>query len=341
MTSQSAVAEPAPILQVSDLEVSFRAARRRVVRAVDGVSFTVREDEALGIIGESGCGKTTTGKTIAQLERPSVGEIVFRGEDLVGASRARRKELRRRIQFVFQDPQSSLNPRMTVQDIIAEPLRAFGEWRGRQSRDDVVAMLDQVGLSPTALHRYPHEFSGGQRQRIGIARGLALDPDLLILDEPVSALDVSIQAQILNLLMDLRAARSLGIVMISHDLDVIRHVTDRVVVMYLGVIVEQGPAEEVLTSPAHPYTAALASATPPSGPDEKRERIVLAGDVPSPLDPPSGCRFRTRCWRADDLCAQRRPELEPVGAGGRTVACFHPLDILAGGPSAVAGGVRA
>jgi oligopeptide/dipeptide ABC transporter ATP-binding protein len=340
MTAQSAV-ETAPVLQVSDLEVSFRAARRRVVRAVDGVSFTVREDEALGIIGESGCGKTTTGKTIAQLERPSAGAIAFRGEDLVGASHARRKQLRRRIQFVFQDPQSSLNPRMTVQDIIAEPLRAFGEWRGRQSRDDVVAMLDQVGLSPSALHRYPHEFSGGQRQRIGIARGLALDPDLLVLDEPVSALDVSIQAQILNLLMDLRAARSLGIVMISHDLDVIRHVTDRVVVMYLGVIVEQGPAEEVLTSPAHPYTAALASATPPSRPDEKRERIVLSGDVPSPLDPPSGCRFRTRCWRADDLCAQRRPELEPVGAGGRTVACFHPLDVLAGRPSAAAGEGRA
>ncbi|MFK4788499.1 ABC transporter ATP-binding protein [Microbacterium sp. ZW T5_56] len=333
MISESAGAATAPLLQVSDLDVSFRAAGRRVVRAVDGVSFIVGENEALGIIGESGCGKTTTGKTIAQLERPSAGEIAFRGEDLVAASRARRKELRRRIQFVFQDPQSSLNPRMTVQDIIAEPLRAFGEWRGKQSREEVVEMLDQVGLSPTALNRYPHEFSGGQRQRIGIARGLALDPDLLILDEPVSALDVSIQAQILNLLMDLRVTRSLGMVMISHDLDVIRHVTDRVVVMYLGVIVEQGTAEEVLTHPAHPYTAALASATPPAGPAEKRERIVLAGDVPSPLNPPSGCRFRTRCWRADDLCAERRPELEPAGDSGRTVACFHPLDVLAGRPA--------
>lgn len=338
MTTDTPAADSPPVLEVRDLEVRFRAARRRTVRAVDGVSLTVGEDEALGIIGESGCGKTTTGKTIAQLEQPSAGSIVFLGEDLVGASRARRRELRRKIQFVFQDPQSSLNPRMTIQEIIAEPLRAFGEWRGRGSRDRVVELLDQVGLGPAALNRYPHEFSGGQRQRVGIARGLVLDPELLILDEPVSALDVSIQAQILNLLMDLRAERSLGFVMISHDLDVIRHVTDRVAVMYLGVIVEQGPAEEVLEHPAHPYTAALASATPPAGPFERRERIVLSGDVPSPLDPPSGCRFRTRCWRADALCAERRPELAPVGDTGRSVACFHPLDVLAGPPAVSQGG---
>ncbi|MBO9625600.1 MAG: ABC transporter ATP-binding protein [Microbacterium sp.] len=328
-----------PILEVHDLEVRFRASRGRVVRAVDGVSLRVGENEALGIIGESGCGKTTTGKTIAQLEKPAAGRIVFRGEDLVTASRARRRELRRGIQFVFQDPQSSLNPRMTIQEIIAEPLRAFGEWRGAASRDRVVELLDQVGLAPAALNRYPHEFSGGQRQRIGIARGLALDPDLLVLDEPVSALDVSIQAQILNLLMDLRSERSLGFVMISHDLEVIRHVTDRVAVMYLGVIVEEGPASEVLENPAHPYTAALASAAPPAGPDERRERIILAGDVPSPLNPPSGCRFRTRCWRADAVCAERRPELESIGTGGRSVACFHPLDLRAG--QVAAAGARA
>lgn len=315
-----------PLLEVDDLVVQYRAARRQVVRAVDGVSFRVDADEAIGIIGESGCGKTTTGKAIAQLEEPRRGRIAFRGEDLVTASRARRRELRRKIQFVFQDPQSSLNPRMTVQEIIAEPLRAFGEWKGRASYDRVSDLLELVGLGASTLTRYPHEFSGGQRQRIGIARGLALDPELLILDEPVSALDVSIQAQILNLLMDLRGRRSLGYVMISHDLDVVRHVTDRVVVMYLGNVVEEGPSQQVLSAPVHPYTAALVSATPPSGPGEARERIVLNGDVPSPLNPPSGCRFRTRCWRADARCAQERPEMTPIGFG-RSVACFHPLDV--------------
>jgi oligopeptide/dipeptide ABC transporter ATP-binding protein len=315
------------LLEVEDLTVQYRAPRRQVVRAVDGVSFRVGRDEALGVIGESGCGKTTTGKAIAQLERPREGRILFRGEDMVTASRARRRTLRRQVQFVFQDPQSSLNPRMTIQEIIAEPLRAFGEWRGPASRDHVVELLDLVGLNAGTLRRYPHEFSGGQRQRIGIARGLALNPELLILDEPVSALDVSIQAQILNLLMDLRAKRSLGYVMISHDLDVVRHVTDRLVVMYLGTVVEEGPSVDVLAHPTHPYTAALVSATPPSGPGEQRERIVLSGDIPSPLAPPSGCRFRTRCWRADARCAEQRPEMTPIAAG-RAVACFHPLDLI-------------
>ncbi|MHC9044347.1 ABC transporter ATP-binding protein [Microbacterium saperdae] len=316
------------ILKVDHLSVRFRAPRGQTVSAVDDVSFTVGEKEALGIIGESGCGKTTTGKAIAQLEHATSGEIAFRGEDLVKATKSRRRELRRNVQFVFQDPQSSLNPRMTIQEIIAEPLRAFGEWKGARSRGDVAGLLERVGLPSSALNRYPHEFSGGQRQRVGIARGLALNPDLLILDEPVSALDVSIQAQVLNLLMDLRDDRSLSYVMISHDLDVIRHVADRVLVMYLGTVVEQGPVDEVLVSPAHPYTAALSSATPPSDPSERRERIVLVGDVPSPLSPPSGCRFRTRCWRADERCAEKRPELVPVGASGRTVACFHPLDVM-------------
>ncbi|MGQ7312578.1 ABC transporter ATP-binding protein [Microbacterium arabinogalactanolyticum] len=324
------------LLEVEDLVVQYRAPRRQVVRAVDGVSFRVGRDEALGVIGESGCGKTTTGKAVAQLERPHEGHILFQGEDLVSASRARRRALRRQIQFVFQDPQSSLNPRMTIQEIIAEPLRAFGEWHGSASRDYVVELLDLVGLNAATLRRYPHEFSGGQRQRIGIARGLALDPELLILDEPVSALDVSIQAQILNLLMALRAKRSLGYVMISHDLDIVRHVTDRVLVMYLGSVVEEGTTTDVIENPAHPYTAALVSATPPSGPGEQRERIVLKGDLPSPLDPPSGCRFRTRCWRADALCAEQRPVMTPIGQG-RTVACFHPLDVVADRVKAEAG----
>lgn len=321
--------ERAEILTVEDLAVKYKAPRRQTVSAVDGISFSVREREAVGIIGESGCGKTTTGKAIAQLEQASSGRILFRGEDLGAASRRRRHNLRRHVQFVFQDPHSSLNPRMTVLDIVSEPLRAFGEWRGARSRSDVAQLLDRVGLPHDALDRYPHEFSGGQRQRIGIARGLALDPDLLILDEPVSALDVSIQAQVLNLLMDLRDERDLSYVMISHDLDVVRHVVDRVLVMYLGVVVEQGPVDEVLTSPAHPYTAALASAAPASDPNERRERIVLKGDVPSPLSPPSGCRFRTRCWRADDQCANERPPLVPIGSSDRTVACHHPLDIVA------------
>jgi peptide/nickel transport system ATP-binding protein/oligopeptide transport system ATP-binding protein len=328
--SDHTVPPASTILEVDRLSVHFRASGGRRVRAVDDISFRVGEREALGIIGESGCGKTTTGKAIAQLERPTDGRILFRGEDLVGTSRARRRDLRRRIQFVFQDPQSSLNPRMTVQEIIAEPLRAFGLWHGARSRETVRGLLDRVGLPSSALQRYPHEFSGGQRQRIGIARGLALEPELLILDEPVSALDVSIQAQILNLLMDLRDDRSLSYVMISHDLDVIRHVTDRVVVMYLGTVVEEGPVEEVLANPAHPYTAALASATPPADPRERRERIVLSGDVPSPLNPPSGCPFRTRCWRAQDVCAQVRPELTPIGTSKRSVACFFPLDVVAG-----------
>ncbi|PVE96919.1 oligopeptide/dipeptide ABC transporter ATP-binding protein [Microbacterium sp. TPD7012] len=315
------------ILSVENLSVTYRAPRGQTVSAVDGVSFSVREREALGIIGESGCGKTTTGKTIAQLEHASGGRISFRGEDLGAAKRSRRHQLRRNVQFVFQDPHSSLNPRMTVQEIVAEPLRAFGMWHGTQSRKDVERILDGVGLPQSALNRYPHEFSGGQRQRIGIARGLALDPDLLILDEPVSALDVSIQAQVLNLLMDLRHDRDLSYIMISHDLDVVRHVADRVLVMYLGTVVEQGPVSSVLSNPAHPYTAALASATPSSDPTQRRERIVLTGDVPSPINPPSGCRFRTRCWRADEKCAQERPELTRIGQTDRTVACFYPLDV--------------
>ncbi|MCW2898294.1 MAG: transporter ATP-binding protein [Streptosporangiaceae bacterium] len=319
------------LLSVEDLQVHFAArsftGRKQAIRAVDGVSFAVGEHEALGIIGESGCGKTTTGRAIVQLEEPTGGSIHYRGKDVTHLTGAARRAFNANVQFVFQDPMSSLNPRMNVASIIAEPLRAYGRWNGRTGPDRVAELLDMVGLPPEFGNRYPHEFSGGQRQRIGIARALALDPELLVLDEPVSALDVSVQAQVLNLLMSLRDAKGLTYVMISHDLDVIRHVTDRIVVMYLGVVVETGPADEVLDAPVHPYTAALVSATPPSSPDEKRERIRLQGELPSASNIPSGCRFRTRCWRADEICAAEVPQLVPVGDGDRAAACHHPLDL--------------
>lgn len=325
---------PSEVLRLDDLQVHFTSARlfgkNTTIYAVNGVSFSVHENETLGIIGESGCGKSTTGRAIVQLNEPTRGSIHFRGEDVTNPSRARRHGLRKEIQFVFQDPQSSLNPRMTVKEIIAEPLRAFGRWEGKDSAGTVAALLDSVGLPSQALQRYPHEFSGGQRQRIGIARALALDPELLILDEPVSALDVSVQAQVLNLLAEIKATSSRALVMISHDLEVVRHVADNVAVMYLGRVVEYGPADRVLDRPAHPYTAALASATPTTTPGEKRERIILTGDLPSASNPPTGCSFRTRCWLATERCAMEEPPLTPIGTGGRTVACHYPLDIEEG-----------
>lgn len=318
-----------PILSAENLAVHFDVSRafqpHRTVYAVDGVDLAVRENEAVGIIGESGCGKTTTGRALAHLERATAGTIRFRGEDITAPDRQRLRALRQELQFVFQDPHSSLNSRMTIQEIIAEPLRAFGMWRRSDGSQRVAEILDRVGLPRQAMQRYPHEFSGGQRQRIGIARALVLDPSVVILDEPVSALDVSVQAQILNLLMELRATSRLAFVMISHDLEVIRHVTDRVCVMYLGTIVETGPSEDVLADPAHPYTLALASATPPASPFEQRERIVLRGDPPSPSAPPSGCRFRTRCWRATSLCEREAPVLRPLDESGRQVACHFPV----------------
>ena len=324
-----AIASAQEVLSLENLEVHFTSSspfgRKSTIYAVDGVNLSVSERETLGIIGESGCGKSTTGRAIVHLNEPTGGTIRYRGEDITRPSRARKQELREKIQFVFQDPQSSLNPRMTVQEIIAEPLRAFGRWEGQKSVEKVAELLDQVGLPRQALQRYPHEFSGGQRQRIGIARALALDPELLILDEPVSALDVSVQAQVLNLLMELRNTSSRAFIMISHDLDVIRHVADRIAVMYLGQVIETGPADEVLDRPAHPYTAALASATPPNSPTEVRERIVLKGDLPSAANPPSGCRFRTRCWLATDRCASEVPKPVHVGGSNRTVACHYPL----------------
>jgi oligopeptide/dipeptide ABC transporter ATP-binding protein len=293
------------------------------VRAVDGVDLTIRERETLGVVGESGCGKTTLGRTIMKLLEPTAGRIIFEGRDLASLSRRQMRPVRRHLQVVFQDPYASLNPRMTVREIVAEPLRIHRLYRGSGGTGRVEALLQMVGLSPEHANRFPHEFSGGQRQRIGVARALALEPRLIVLDEPVSALDVSIQAQVVNLLDQLQDELGLTYLFIAHDLSVVRHVSDRVAVMYLGKVMEVGTREQVYEAPMHPYTQALLSAAPIESPRRrgKRVRIVLEGDVPSPADPPSGCRFRTRCWKAQEICAQEEPALIPRSGGEHPVAC--------------------
>jgi oligopeptide transport system ATP-binding protein len=318
------------LLRVEGLKMHFPIKRgvfqRTVgyVHAVDGISFDIRPGETLGLVGESGCGKSTTGRTILQLYKPTAGDVYFGDTNLTKIKGEELRMLRRKMQMIFQDPYASLNPRMTVEEIVGEPLIVHNLAKGREVRDRVKELLGLVGLNPAYVDRYPHEFSGGQRQRIGVARALSLQPDLIICDEPISALDVSIQAQVVNLLEDLQEQFGLTYLFIAHDLSMVRHISNRVAVMYLGVIMELAERREVYQHPLHPYTQALLSAVPIPDPvvEETRQRMILTGDVPSPINPPSGCRFRTRCPIATEHCAEEQPEFREA-MPDHFVACHY------------------
>ena len=319
------------ILEVRDLKKHFpihRGILRRqvgAVKAVDGISFDIKRGETLGLVGESGCGKSTAGRTILRLYDATDGSISFDGTDIATLHGENLRATRPRMQMIFQDPQACLNPRMTVGSIISEPLEEHRSMRKKERQERVRELLQAVGLNPDFQNRYPHEFSGGQRQRIGIARALALEPDFIVCDEPIAALDVSIQAQVVNLLEDLQDSLGLTYLFISHDLSMVRHICDRVAVMYLGKIMELAPRDALYSQPQHPYTQALLSAVPIPKPsvEATRTRILLSGDVPNPANPPSGCVFRTRCRRATEICENQTPEPRDLG-GGQVVACHHP-----------------
>ncbi|HAL38529.1 MAG TPA: peptide ABC transporter ATP-binding protein [Polaromonas sp.] len=312
----------APLIEVKQLHRYF-GSPVKPVRAVDDVSFSIQAGETLGLVGESGSGKSTIGRTLLRLIESTSGQVLYRGEDLGAASSSRMRALRSKLQMIFQDPYASLNPKMRVKDILGEALQVHGLAKGRKVRDERIAeLLELVGLRAEHASRYPHEFSGGQRQRIGVARALAVEPEFIVADEPLSALDVSIQAQVVNLLCDLRDRLSLTMLFISHDLDVVEYLCDRVVVLYLGRVMEVAPTAELFARPLHPYSQALLAASPKPDPEQKSEHIALKGDIPSPVNPPSGCVFRTRCPHVIDACSGVRPELRDMGQG-RFKACIR------------------